>query len=176
MKNQSVLGACYIQLFIPPIDLWHSIVNSMFEIFFLPTQIYLQFSSIMSDVIIFTLKCFVEHFCVRCHIIQSCFFFSTENFTSDSMIEIDAFGEWTNLALRWNQRAGLEFYKDGRLVAMDPTGYRKFRIKDDETRLILGRRNDYLGNAANFSWEEAAIVEDFLEPFKMRESLIKLGL
>lgn len=89
---------------------------------------------------------------------------------------MDYLGEWTNLALSWTRRSGLEFYMDGRLVAVDPTGYRKFRTKDDETRLILGRRNDYLSNAANFSWEETAIVEEYLEPFQMKESLIKLGI
>lgn len=104
------------------------------------------------------------------------FLSSGNNTNPTGVFEMDYLGKWTNLALMWTQRSGLEFYMDGRLIAIDPTGYRKFRVKDDQTRLILGRRNDFLGNAANFSWEETAIKEEILEPFKLKESLSRIGM
>ncbi|XP_022103402.1 uncharacterized protein LOC110986089 isoform X2 [Acanthaster planci] len=78
---------------------------------------------------------------------------------------------WINLGITWTKKGGLAMFKDGRLVAIDPTGYRKYRNSDGETLLILGRRNDFLDNAANFTFEEVAIVERPMETFEYRTGL-----
>ncbi|XP_038070163.1 uncharacterized protein LOC119739340 [Patiria miniata] len=80
-------------------------------------------------------------------------------------------GPWINLGISWTKRDGLALFMDGRLVAIDPTGYRKYRNTDEQSKLILGRRNDFLDNAANFTFEEVAIVERPMDTFEYRTRL-----
>ena len=82
---------------------------------------------------------------------------------------------WVNLGLKWTKQDGLAFFKDGRLVAIDPTGYRKYRNVDDEAKLIMGRRNDFLDHASNLTMEEVAIVERTMETYDYRHSLAMIG-
>ena len=80
-----------------------------------------------------------------------------------------------NLGIKWTKKDGLGLFKDGRLVAMDPTGYRKYRNTDEQAKLVVGRRNDFLENGANFTFEEVAIVERSTETFEYREKLATIG-
>ncbi|XP_071784801.1 uncharacterized protein [Asterias amurensis] len=81
------------------------------------------------------------------------------------------YGPWMNLGIKWTKKDGLGLFKDGRLVAKDPTGYRKYRNTDEQAKLVVGRRNDFLENGANFTFEEVAIVERSTETFEYREKL-----
>ena len=80
-----------------------------------------------------------------------------------------------NLVLTWSESDGLMFYIDGRIRAVDPVGYRKFRNENTENLLVIGRRNDYLGDAINMTFEECVIMERAMKPYEVRESLAKLG-
>ena len=94
---------------------------------------------------------------------------------SESYLDEDYLGPWINLALSWTARDGLSFFIDGRMVGLDPSGYRKFRLVDTEGYLVLGRRNDFLGDAVNMTFDECVIMERAMKPFELRESLVKLG-
>ncbi|XP_070574742.1 uncharacterized protein [Ptychodera flava] len=90
----------------------------------------------------------------------------TEANTTEGYFE---FSDWVNLGLTWSDRSGLHLYIDGIQHAADFTGYRKIRPEDFETRLILGRRNDFLDNDSNFTFEEFAVFERELKPYELRE-------
>ncbi|XP_071479259.1 uncharacterized protein [Diadema antillarum] len=97
-----------------------------------------------------------------------------DNMTLNAAPDMDFVGEWTNLGLTWKEDEGLTFFVDGLVVARDPVGYQRFRTSDYETRLILGRRNDFLGHASNSSFEELAVNEQKVEPYEYRENFALL--
>ncbi len=94
---------------------------------------------------------------------------------TDSYLDKDYLSPWINLAITWSQIEGLTLYIDGRIRAKDPDGYRKFRLVDQETMLVIGRRNDYLGDAINMTFEECVMMERVMKPYEIRESLAKMG-
>ena len=64
---------------------------------------------------------------------------------------------------------GLNVYINGNLEGADWTGVRKIRETDADTRVIIGRRNDFMGGYSNVYFKELAFREQFVEPWEARE-------
>ncbi|XP_038069862.1 uncharacterized protein LOC119739102 [Patiria miniata] len=78
---------------------------------------------------------------------------------------------WVHLAISWRQSLGLVLYIDGNTHGRDRTGHVRLRHHDLDSRLLVGRRNDYLAGFANVTLEWLAIWEHYIEPWEARREM-----
>lgn len=76
---------------------------------------------------------------------------------------------WVHVAISWQKETGLNFYINGNLEGADWSGVRKIRETDADTRVIIGRRNDFLGDYSDVYFEELSVRYRFVEPWEARE-------
>ncbi len=76
---------------------------------------------------------------------------------------------WVHIAISWHKDQGLSLYINGDLDAADWVGIRKIRSTDSDTRIIIGRRNDFIGDYSNVYFEELAFRERYVEPWEVRD-------
>ncbi|XP_071941863.1 uncharacterized protein [Antedon mediterranea] len=77
--------------------------------------------------------------------------------------------DWIHLAISWRKNTGMILYKDGYIVSYDDVGIRKIREADLDTKIILGRRNDFLDAYSSMEFEELVFWERFVETWDARE-------
>ncbi|XP_072051963.1 uncharacterized protein [Amphiura filiformis] len=83
--------------------------------------------------------------------------------------EVAAPLDWAHISISWHKDKGLNFYINGNLEGADWAGVRKIRSTDSDTRIIIGRRNDFMGGYSDVYFEELALRERFVEPWEARE-------
>ena len=77
--------------------------------------------------------------------------------------------------MSWSQSSGLILYINGDNHGMDHTGLVRLRHNDLDTRLLVGRRNDYLAGYGHFILEQLAVLERFVEPWQARREFGLVG-
>ncbi|XP_033107824.1 uncharacterized protein LOC117109565 [Anneissia japonica] len=77
--------------------------------------------------------------------------------------------DWLHLAISWKKDSGMVLYKNGAIVSYDAKGLRKIREADLDTKIILGRRNDFLDAYSAMEFEELIFWEKYVETWEARE-------